>query len=130
MTSSTWTTEVTNGSEREVRSSFREVADGTSRFSVKRTGLASLLFALFRPEEAKAVTVNADSVMLAFGSRSQEIALRDIEAVHLNAGRRWGGVTLGHAVVKPPSARRPGSVARVAGACVCDGSGVNWPRAG
>ena len=64
---------------------------------VKRTGLASLLFGLFRPGEAKAATVNADGVKLAFGSRSREIALRDIEAVRLNAGRRWADVRLGHA---------------------------------
>ncbi len=80
-----------------MRSSSRDVAGRGSRFSVKRTGLASLLFALFRPGDARAATVNADSVKLRFGSRSREIALRDIEAVRLNAGRRWGGVRLGQA---------------------------------
>ena len=29
-------------------------------------------------------------------------------------------------VVKPPPARRSGSVAGVTGACVCDGWGLNW----
>ena len=66
-------------------------------FETRRTGMASLLFALFRPREAKAATVNADNVKLAFGSRSREIALRNIEAVRLEAGGRWGGVRLGHA---------------------------------
>ena len=33
-------------------------------------------------------------------------------------------------VVKPPPARRSGSVAGVTGACVCDGSGVKWLRVG
>ena len=33
-------------------------------------------------------------------------------------------------VVKLPPARRSGSVAGVTGACVCDGSGVKWPRVG
>ena len=80
-----------------MRGSTREVASPESRFSVKRTGLASLLFAVLRPREARAATVNADSVKLAFGSRSREIALSDIEAVRLNAGRLWGGVRLGHA---------------------------------
>ena len=80
-----------------MHSSSREVAGPGSQFSVKRAGLASLLFALFRPGEARAATVNADSVKLAFGSRSKEIALRDIEAVQLIAGRRWGGVRLDHA---------------------------------
>ena len=34
------------------------------------------------------------------------------------------------AVVKLPPVRRSGSVAGVTGACVCDGSGVKWPRVG
>ena len=80
-----------------MRSSSQEEAGPGSRFSVKRTGLASLLFAMLRPGEARAATVNADNVKLSFGSRSREIALRDIEAVRLKAGRRWGGVRLGHA---------------------------------
>ena len=33
-------------------------------------------------------------------------------------------------VVKPLPPRRVGSVARVTGACVCDASGVKWPRVG
>ena len=64
---------------------------------MRRTGLGSLLFALLRPREARAATVNADGVRLSFGSRWREIGLRDIEEVRLNAGRRWGGVRLGHA---------------------------------
>ncbi len=32
--------------------------------------------------------------------------------------------------VKPPPARRSGSVAGVRGACVCDGWGLNWLRVG
>ena len=36
----------------------------------------------------------------------------------------------GAGVVKLPPARRSGSVAGVTGACVCDGSGVKWPRVG
>ena len=31
---------------------------------------------------------------------------------------------------EPPPARRSGSVAGVTGACVCDGSGLNWLRVG
>lgn len=67
-------------------------------FRVRRKGLASFLFALFRPGEARTATVDAESVKLTFGSRSREIALRDIEAVRLNAGLRWGGVGLGGGV--------------------------------
>ncbi len=65
--------------------------------SVKRTGLASLLFAILRPGEAKAASVNADSVKLAFGSRSSEISLGDVEAVETMVGRRWARLRLHHA---------------------------------
>ena len=64
---------------------------------MKRTGVATLLFAIFRSGDARAASVNADSVELAFGSRSADIALGDIGAVEVKAGRRWGGVRLGHA---------------------------------
>ena len=63
----------------------------------RRRGAASLLFALFRPGQARAATLNADSVKLSFWLRSREIPLRDIKAVRLNAGRRWGGARLEHA---------------------------------
>ena len=65
--------------------------------SVKRTGLASLLFAILRPGEAKAASVNADSVKLAFGSRSFEVSLGDVEAVETIVGRRWARLRLHHA---------------------------------
>ena len=65
--------------------------------SVKRTGLASLLFAILSPGEAKAASVNADSVELAFGSRSSEISLGDVEAVETKVGRRWARLRLHHA---------------------------------
>ena len=64
---------------------------------MKRTGLASPLFAVLRVEDARAASVNADSVELAFSARSAKIALRDIEAVEMKAGRRWTGVRLSHA---------------------------------
>ncbi len=60
----------------------------------RRRGVASLLFALFRPGQARAATVNAESVKLSFWLRSREIPLRDIKAVQLKAGRRWGGARL------------------------------------
>ena len=65
--------------------------------SVKRTRLASLLFAILSPGEAKAASVNADSVKLAFGSRSSEISLGDVEAVETKVGRRWTRLRLRHA---------------------------------
>ena len=65
--------------------------------SVKRTGLASLLFAILSPGEAKAASVNADSVELAFGSRSSEISLGDVEAIETKVGRLWARLRLHHA---------------------------------
>ena len=62
----------------KVRRSSLQLPDPGSRFGVKRTGLASLLFALFRSADARAASVNADSVELAFKSRFAAIALRDI----------------------------------------------------
>ena len=67
------------------------------RFGVKRTGLASLLCAILRPGDAKAASVNAESVRLVVGSRSREIALRDIETVEEKTGGRWAGIRLGYA---------------------------------
>ena len=64
---------------------------------MKRTGLASLLFAVLRAEDARAASVNADTIELAFGSRSVDIALRDIGSVEVKAGWRWDGVRLSHA---------------------------------
>ena len=67
------------------------------RCNVKRTGLASLLFAMLSPGEAKAASLNADSVKLAFGSRSSEISLGDVEAVETKVGLRWARLRLRHA---------------------------------
>ena len=64
---------------------------------MKRTGLASLLCAILRPGDAKAASVNAESVRLVVGSRSREIPLRDIETVEEKTGRRWAGIRLGYA---------------------------------
>ena len=81
----------------KVSISSPQMTDPGSRFGVKRAGLARLLFAIFRSGDARAASVNADSVELAFGSRSADIALGDIGAVEVKAGRRWGGVRLCHA---------------------------------
>ena len=49
--------------------------------------------------------------------------LAKAQVMALAAGDGW-------LVVKPPPARRSGSVAGVTGACVCDGWGLNWLRVG
>ena len=74
-----------------------QLPDPGSRFGVKRTGLARLVFGIFRSGDAWAATVSADSVGLAFKSRSAAVALGDIEAVEMKAGRRWAGVRIGDA---------------------------------
>ena len=56
-----------------------------------------MLFALLRPGEAKAASVNADSVKFVFGSRSSEIALGDVEGLETKEGRSWARVQLRHA---------------------------------
>ena len=80
-----------------MRSSSRKMPGPGFRFGVKRTGLASLLCAILRPGDAKAASVNAESVRLVVGSRSREIALRDIETVEEKTGGRWAGIRLGYA---------------------------------
>ena len=72
----------------------RKVPGGV--FRAARKGLAALLFPVFRPREAGAATVDADSVRLVFATRATVIPLRDIDAVRLHAGGRWGSVWLGH----------------------------------
>ena len=66
-------------------------------FETKRTGLAPLLFAILRAGDARGASVSVDSVKFAFGSGSVEIALGDIGATDLEAGRRWAGLRLRHA---------------------------------
>ena len=80
-----------------MRSSSRKMPDPGLRFGVKRTGLASLLCAIVRPGDAKAASVNAESVRLVVGSRSRDIALRDIETVEEKTDWRWAGIRLGYA---------------------------------
>ena len=69
-----------------------------SRASARRTGLvASILFAILRPGEAKAASVNADRIRLTLGSRTCEIPLGDIQAVEAEVGRRWTRLQIRHA---------------------------------
>ena len=63
----------------------------------KRSGLASLLFAILRPEDAKSVSVNRTAVELTFGRQSLGIPLRDLAEITLVSGRRWARLRLRHA---------------------------------
>ena len=75
----------------------QELSEPDIRVSVRRTGLASILFAILRPGEAKAASVNADRIKLAIGSRTCEIALGDIQSVEARVGRRWTRLQFRHA---------------------------------
>ena len=65
--------------------------------TIRRAGLASFLFAILRPGDARAITVNANAVNLSFGSRSTEVSLGDVEGADLKAGKHWAGIRLRHA---------------------------------
>ena len=62
----------------------------------KRVGLASLLFSILRPRQAKAVSVNSETVELKFGSRTVDFSLGDIEAVSVSNGQRWSSIRIRH----------------------------------
>ena len=101
--------------------------DPGSRFGVKRSGLARLLFALFRSGDARAASVNADSVELVFGSRSANIGLGDIRAAEVKAGRRWGGVRLDHAKTRATLSGLPRGEAK-AFADAVERARIDWWR--
>ena len=67
-----------------------------SPVTVRRTGLASFLFAILRPGDARAATVDANAVRLTLASRSTEIALGNIEAAHRERGLLWAGISIRH----------------------------------
>ena len=71
-----------------------------ARLSFRRTGLASLLFAVHRPGDAKAAVVDANAMRLVFGSRSTAIPLGDIESAVVEPGLRWAAIRLRHAAGK------------------------------
>ena len=74
------------------------MSEPETRASARRTGLvASILFAILRPGEAKAASVNADRIRLTLGSRTCEIPLGDIQAVETRVGWRWTRLQFRHA---------------------------------
>ena len=62
----------------------------------RRRGLASVLFGIVWPEDAKGATVNANSLRVRFAFRTKEIPIGDIETAELKAGWRWGSVRIRH----------------------------------
>ena len=65
-----------------------------SSTAFKRVGLASLLFAVTRPRDARAATVARTALRLTMFSGPQEILMRDIQSVSLEREWVWGGVRI------------------------------------
>ena len=61
---------------------------------IRRTGIASFIFALLHPRDAKAATVNGDILELRYGSRSKEIPVRNIHTAEIEAGWFWSGIQI------------------------------------
>ncbi len=58
-------------------------------FEARRTGLSSFLFAILRPRDAKAASVNDETVRLMFGKLPVIVPLRDLEEVEVTDGLVW-----------------------------------------
>ena len=80
-----------------VREMSRHQPETGSRITARRTRLASLLFAILRPWDARAVTVDANMVSLSFASRFTDLSLGEIERADLVAGKSWTAIRLHHA---------------------------------
>ncbi len=63
-------------------------------FETRRTGLASFLFAILRPRDAKAASVNDETVRLMFGKLPVIVSLRDLEEVEVTDGLLWSRLRL------------------------------------
>ncbi len=66
-------------------------------FRAKRTGLASLLFAVLQPRAARAAEVDADALRLGFALRSRDVSIGDLQAVSVKHRFRWASVSIRHA---------------------------------
>ena len=63
----------------------------------RRQGLASVLFAIGRPGDAKGATVTATALRVRSALRTTEIPLGDIATAELKTGWRWGTLRIRHA---------------------------------
>ena len=61
---------------------------------IRRTGIASFIFALLHPRDAKAATVNGDILEFRYGSRSKEIPVRNIHTTEIATGWFWSGIQI------------------------------------
>ena len=67
---------------------------GGAAFQTKRTGLASFLFAILRPQDAKSASVTDETVRLMFGKWPLIVPLRDLEEVEVTGGLVWSRLRL------------------------------------
>ena len=77
-----------------------DASEAVVPLKVGRTGLASFLFALLRPNDARAASVNANALRLTHGSRYTEIPLGEVASAELKAGWRWCRIRFRHAAGK------------------------------
>ncbi|MDE0100836.1 MAG: UvrD-helicase domain-containing protein [Bryobacterales bacterium] len=63
----------------------------------RRRPLASVLFAVIRPRDAKGAKVTSTTLRVRFAFRTREIPLGDVETAELKAGWWWGTVRVRHA---------------------------------
>ena len=72
----------------------QHVSRAEARIEVRRSRLASVLYGITRPGQARAATVNANALALTFAFRSKEIPLGAIDTAELEAGRCWDRVRI------------------------------------
>lgn len=63
-------------------------------FEARRTGLASFLFAILRPRDARAASVGAETVRVMVGKMPDIVQLRDLDEVEVSDGLIWSHVVL------------------------------------
>ena len=79
------------------KSSPENTSQAGDTFKAKRTGLASLLFAVLQPRSARAAAVDADVLRLGFAFRSRDVSIGDLEVVSVKHRFRWASVSIRHA---------------------------------
>ena len=75
-----------------MNSTPRLASRSTARFEFGRRGLASIVFAILRPGDARAATVRGYALKLVLPWRSVTLPVKDIETVAVSARWRWCAV--------------------------------------
>ena len=97
------------------------------RLTVKRRGLASVLFGIFQPTHFRAASVDDDAMALAFSLGSVKIPLGEIDAVETQAHWRWRTVRIRSGrMCRPISGLSPHDAGALVDAL--DGARIRWWR--